>query len=236
MNKVTLSICLTLASCTLLSSCRMGMLTVDSSQRLEAALRDGEAEHASYSDLQWRLTDEAVMEATLEDGRKYYFLPVELSAKVELDSWLEYHRSTTYGLQPTWGSGKGELVQLPAKKLYMPLRLASTNEKPREFLKQYGVNATMYRKMDSAFKSPQSISHLPSDFPPACMKIRRIAIPHLEKALRGEIKLFGHYYYTKPSSGVRVAEMATHVLVDLPVAAVGFTLGSLYETLFGWMR
>ncbi len=34
---------LALAACCLLSSCRVGMFTTDSSQRLEAALRGGEA-------------------------------------------------------------------------------------------------------------------------------------------------------------------------------------------------
>ncbi len=235
MRTALIPLTLSLAACCLLSSCRVGMFTADSSQRLEAALRGGEADGSIYSDPQWKLTDEAVMELTLENGHKVYYLPVEFSAKAKLDSWVEYRRTTTYGLQPTWGSGKGELVQLPAKKIFLPLRLRRTEEQLEKLLMQYGIKAKYFSK-DDYFRSPSTISYLQSDFPPSGAKMRRIAIPHLEQALKGKIEFFPSHYYTKPTGGVRAAEMTVHLLVDIPVALVGFTLGTLYENLFGWMH
>ncbi len=221
----------------LLAQCQIGMVSLDSSQHLEAALRGGEADHASYELIDYEVLGDEVLTIS-QKGRESHFIKVRMHVSCQLDPALSYHAGkahSTKRISPV--SNTNEKSRLAPKEFYIPLRLnGKDSDKARQFLSNHGIEAQMrvFRKM----RPPAHIRALDktyelADFPPRELSLTRTPIKGLNQGIKAGIYVSQSQYYTEPHWGSAFAVYASQAFIDAPINVAGLVLGSIYENLIG---
>ncbi len=204
-----------------LSSCLTGYLVLDSSTRLEAALRDGEAKSAHF-ETRWQLEKPELIEVAYANDQRAFYMPIIVEADYELSSLLEYRRGAI-PLSPTaWESGKKK-GSIPPRRMYVSL------------------SPHLLKRVGALKLAPASIiawgNHacLAEEFPVQGMRVvRRVSAPDLKKIKQNDLDLGA--YYTPASLATQALVGTTWVLVDIPASAFMSSFTMLYENTFGWIR
>ncbi len=224
-----------------LPSCRLGMVHMNLSDRVEGLCNGGEYRgvDADYSSSpSWRVLNDELVKLADEEGKIHYYVPISISTKLRDKPYLTYAIGDgtsrhLFGEELTLGGGERKRAESP-KKVYAPLKLPESKSQARKLfaalhldssehaLNQLGRSSQSYRLHDSPSKGYREIARIP--------------VPQLEKKLRAAGYDFpASSYLTGTNSAGKIAATTTRIVADIPLSIVGTTGAMIYENTFGWL-